>query len=77
MGRQGALRRRYVLIYQYNVNESFATVGSQEDVDGCCPLVILTHNRNSDDPIQLLMSPRVARMVARRLNRAAKLISSK
>ena len=60
------------------VDESFASVGAREDIDGCVPLVVLCPNRQKDDAerIELTMEPKTARALARRLNRWARMVSS-
>lgn len=61
----------------YEVDEAFATVGALEDIDGDWPRIVLNPDRrHGDDGLELIMEPRVARALARRLNRWAKLASS-
>lgn len=60
------------------VDETYATVGAREDIDGYGLKVVLCPSRQTDieDQVELFMTPQVARAVARRLNRWAKLASS-
>lgn len=62
-----------------SVNSAFATVGAREDIDGAVPLVAFCPHRGVDelDRIELTMEPAVARALARKLNRWAKLVSSR
>lgn len=65
-------------MYRVAVCDTFATVGAREDIDGCVPLVVFCPNRQTDEAerVELTMEPKVARALARRLNRWAKLASS-
>lgn len=61
----------------HTVNEAYATVGAREGIDGVSRRVVVNTNRTLPDAAILEMSPRVARALARRLNRWARLAESK
>ena len=61
----------------FKVDATYATVGARVDIDNACPMVIVdTDNRVSVDSVVLKMEPRVARALARQLNKWAKLVDS-
>lgn len=61
----------------HTVNDTYATVGAQEDIDGATRRVVVKTNRTDPDAPVLHMTPKVARALARRLNRWARLVDSK
>lgn len=60
----------------FKVDESCATVGARVDIDGAIPKVVVDTNRTSDDGAILEMTPKVARALARQLNKWARLVDS-
>jgi hypothetical protein len=60
----------------YVINDSTATVGARTDIDGLIPRVVVDTNRCSEEGAILEMTPKVARMLARQLNKWAKLVDS-
>lgn len=62
---------------RYWLDETFATVGAEEDIDGACLNVVLTTDRREDyEGVVIEMTPATARALARRLNRWARLVST-
>jgi len=64
------------VIYK-RLDDVFATVGAEEDIDGAAPSVTVCTDRRDPEAVTLEMTPKAARMLARRLNRWAKLVSSR
>lgn len=64
-------------VYSYEVDDVFGTVGTRIDLDGSVPKVTLCPHRAKDDyRVENVMTPAVARKVARALNKAAKAVSA-
>lgn len=64
---------------RYYVDDTFATVSGRMDIDLASPEVVLCPNRDGGYPeseVEIAMSPRTARLLARRLNMWAKLLDS-
>jgi hypothetical protein len=60
--------------FQYELHSVYGTVSAQLDIDGSIPQVIVTADRRVDDLMQLRMTPRQARRLAKQLNHFARLI---
>ena len=58
----------------YHIHESYATVGARSDIDGAYPKVVVNTNRTNADGAVLKMSPKVARSLARQLNKWARAV---
>ena len=58
----------------YRIHASTATVGARVDIDNAIPKVIVDTDRCSEEGVVLEMTPRVARALARQLNKWAKLV---
>lgn len=64
-------------LYTYEAHPSFGAVSTRIDLDGAMPRVILTPHRAKDDyEVNIMMTPALARKVARALNKAAKSVSA-
>ena len=61
---------------EYRVSETYATVGAREDIDGMMRTVVVDTNRTKgdDEATVIIMTPRVARSLARRLAKWARYV---